>query len=249
VVTDDDRISYLIGDEPAGDLDPEERAGLDDLMGALADPAVWAEASPDLEDRIVAAISDVGTAGPAAPTADPDTSGPAAPTAAPTAAGAPGASPDAAAPKTAPQVVPFRRRRAVLAVVGLAAAVAAVVGLAIGLGGGSHRPTYHAALAGTSLAPDASGQVTMVQTVSGWQITLHAKGLPRLDNGQFYQAWLKNAAGILVPIGTFNQPNDVILWSGVPPYHFPVITVTRQKADGNLNSSGQRVLTGTATEG
>ena len=112
-----------------------------------------------------------------------------------------------------------------------------MIGLAIGLSGGSHRPTYHAALAGTSLAPAASGQVTMVQTVSGWQITLHAKGLPRLDNGQFYQAWLKNKAGILVPIGTFNQPNDVILWSGVPPYQFPVITVTRQKA-GNLDLVG-----------
>jgi Anti-sigma-K factor rskA, C-terminal len=230
VVTDDDRISYLIGDEPAGDLDPEERAGLDDLLDALADPAVWAEPSPELEDRIVAAISDVGAAG---PPASPGIAGP-------TAAAAPAAA-------ATPPVVPLLRRRAVLAVVGLAAAVAAVIGLAIGLSGGSHRPTYHAALAGTSLAPAASGQVTMVQTVSGWQITLHAKGLPRLDNGQFYQAWLKNKAGILVPIGTFNQPNDVILWSGVPPYQFPVITVTRQKA-GNLNSSGQRVLTGTAQE-
>ena len=130
--------------------------------------------------------------------------------------------------------------------IGLAAAVAAVIGLAIGLGGGTKRPTYHAALGGTALAPGASGQVTLVQTVSGWQVTLHAKGLPRLDNGQFYQAWLKNQAGILVPIGTFNQPNDVTLWSGVPPTQFPVITVTRQKANGNLNSSGQRVLTGTA---
>ena len=56
-MTDDDRISYLIGDEPAGDLDPEERAGLDDLLDVLADPALWAEPSPGLEDRIVAAIS------------------------------------------------------------------------------------------------------------------------------------------------------------------------------------------------
>jgi hypothetical protein len=292
VVTDDDRISYLIGDEPVGDLGPEERAGLDDLLGSLADPAVWAEPSPDLEDRIVAAISAAGAAGPAAgtgiadptaraaaagpaagtgiadPTARAAAAGPAAgpgiadPTAGaagpaagtgiadPTAAAAAPAALDAEAPEAAatPQVVPFRRRRAVLAVVGLAAAVAAVFGLAFGLSGGTHRLTYHAALAGTSLAPAASGQVTMVQTVSGWQITLHAKGLPRLDNGQFYQAWLKNKAGILVPIGTFNQPTDVILWSGVSPYQFPVITVTRQKADGNLNSSGQRVLTGTAHE-
>ncbi len=91
--------------------------------------------------------------------------------------------------------------------------------------------------------------MTLTQTLSGWQITLHGRGLPRLDNGQYYQAWLKNKAGILVPIGTFNQPNDVILWSGVAPTTFPTVTVTRQQANGNPASSGQRVLTGTAHEG
>jgi hypothetical protein len=225
-VTDDDRISYLIGGEPAGDLDPEERAGLDDLLDVLADPALWAEPSPGLEDRIVAAIPVPAAGGP-----EPDRP----------------VGPGVAAPGA--QAASRRRRRAVVGFIGLAAAVAAVIGLAIGLGGHTKRPTYHAALGGTALAPGASGQVTLVQTVSGWQITLHAKGLPRLDNGQFYQAWLKNKAGILVPIGTFNQPNDVTLWSGVPPTQFPVITVTRQQANGNLNSSGQRVLTGTAHVG
>lgn len=222
-MTDDDRISYLSGDEP-GDLDPGQRAELDDLLEVLADPALWVEPSPDLEDRVVAAISAAGPSRPAA------------------------TSPAATSP-AASQTGRLRRRRSVLAVVGLAAAVAAVIGLAIGLGGGTKRPTYHAALAGTGLAPAASGQVTLVQTASGWQVTLHAKGLPRLDNGRFYQAWLKNQAGILVPIGTFNQPDNVTLWSGVPPTEFPVVTVTRQQANGDLNSSGQRVLTGTAHEG
>ena len=71
-------------------------------------------------------------------------------------------------------------------------------------------------------------------------------GQRRLDNGRFYQAWLKNAAGILVPIGTFNQSGDVTLWSGVPPTQYPTITVTRQQANGNPASSGQRVLIGHA---
>jgi hypothetical protein len=96
------------------------------------------------------------------------------------------------------------------------------------------------------LAPGATGQATMIQTTAGWRITLHASGLPRLDNGQFYEAWLKNAAGILVPIGTFNQPDDITLWSGVAPTGYPTITVTRQRADGNPASSGQRVLVGLA---
>ena len=49
---------------------------------------------------------------------------------------------------------------------------------------------------------------------SGWRIELDATGLPRLDNGRFYQAWLRNAAGVLVPIGTFNEGQNVTLWAG-----------------------------------
>jgi hypothetical protein len=86
--------------------------------------------------------------------------------------------------------------------------------------------------------------VTLTQTLSGWDISLHATGLPRLDNGEFYEAWLKNGAGVLVPVGTFNQPEHVVLWAGVPPTQFPTFTVTRQQA-GDEVSSGQRVLVGT----
>ncbi len=62
-MTDDDRIAYLNGEEPAGPLDPGERIGLDDLRDLLADPATWAEPTPDLEERVVAAISAVGAPG------------------------------------------------------------------------------------------------------------------------------------------------------------------------------------------
>ena len=127
-----------------------------------------------------------------------------------------------------------------------AAAAAAAIAVAVSLGGGTHPLQYQAALAGTALAPDASAQVTLTQTTSGWQIVLHGRGLPRLDNGYYYEAWLKNPAGILVPIGTFNQPQDVTLWAGVPPTQYPAITITRQRANGNPKSSGQRVLVGVA---
>ena len=88
----------------------------------------------------------------------------------------------------------------------------------------------------------------MLKTNSGWEIKLDATGLPRLDGGQFYQAWLRNADGVLVPIGTFNEGTDVTLWAGVPPDQFPTMTITRESADGNQDSSGQRVLVGTAVE-
>ena len=225
-MSDDDRIFYLIG-EPAGPLDPDDLVGLDELHQLLADPATWAEPDAALEDRIVAAIS----------ASRPDSSATPEP-AAPAGAGVIGA-------RTRQQ----RRRRLVIAVAGVAAAAVIVVAIAVGLASrGSHPTTYEAALAGTPLAPDASGQASMTQTVSGWRIDLHASGLPRLDTGRFYEAWLKNPAGVLVAIGTFNQPQNVILWAGVPPYNFPTMTVTRQVADGNPASSGQGVLIGTAKQ-
>ena len=226
-MTDDERIAYLAGlDEEFNATDFDERADLDELRALLSDPAVWAEPDPGLGDRVTAAITEAAAAeGPRQP------------------------------PATEGRPVPRRGggagrrrvdRRVLAGVAGLAAAAALAIGLSVGLNSGPTPETYRAALAGTPLAPGASARVTLVKTLSGWRITFHGTGLPRLDDGRYYEAWLKNAAGILVPIGTFNQPNDVILWSGVAPTQFPTLTVTRQEANGDPASSGQRVLTGTA---
>jgi anti-sigma-K factor RskA len=142
-----------------------------------------------------------------------------------------------------------RRSRAIrYAIVGSAAAVVLAIGLAIGFNAvnGSNPVEYSASLRGTELAPRASGEVTLTKTQSGWKIQLHATGLPRRDNGEFYEAWLKNDEGVLVPVGTFNQPDEVILWAGVPPTSHPTFTITRQLANGDPASTGQVVLSGTA---
>ncbi|MGZ4387873.1 MAG: anti-sigma factor, partial [Gaiellaceae bacterium] len=94
-----------------------------------------------------------------------------------------------------------------------------------------------------------SGDATLVKTSSGWRIQLAATGLPRRANGLFYEAWLRNPAGVLVPIGTFNEGRDVTLWAGVSPKQFPTLTVTREKADGDQGSSGEKVLVGTVKSG
>ena len=106
-----------------------------------------------------------------------------------------------------------------------------------------------AALAPTDLAPGADGGATLTKTSSGWRIELDATGLPRLDAGRFYEAWLKNDAGTLVPIGTFNEGQNVTLWAGVSPVDFPTLTVTREEADGDQASSGEKVLVGTVDTG
>jgi anti-sigma-K factor RskA len=134
-------------------------------------------------------------------------------------------------------------RRPVL--IGAAAAATVVVAVAVGLGvfgSSTSGERFHASLAATGLAPGASGNATLTKTTSGWRIELDATGLPRLDNGRFYEAWLKNPAGVLVPVGTFNEGRKVTLWAGVSPKTFTSLSVTREEADGNQASSGRKVL-------
>ena len=50
---------------------------------------------------------------------------------------------------------------------------------------------------------------------------------------------------MLVPIGTFNEGRKVSSGRGFPK-EYPSLTVTRERADGNQASSGEKVLVGTA---
>lgn len=216
--SDNDRISYLSGESEAS-LSPEERAELDELRRLLETPAAWEEPDPGLEDRVVAAVTQEAQR-----------------------------VKGAAAEAKPPLWTRLRVRRPALAFGGLATAAAAIaVALVIALGGNSAKPLQFAmAVSGTSLEPGAHGSATLTKTASGWRIELSANGLPHLANGRYYQAWLKNSAGILVPVGTFNDAQHVTLWSGAPVTQFRMFSVTRQLANGNPASSGQRVLVGTA---
>jgi anti-sigma-K factor RskA len=138
-----------------------------------------------------------------------------------------------------------------LALGGAAAAVAAAVVAAVVVSGGSgsHATRFRASLGSTPLAPGASGEATLTQTASGWRIELDATGLPRLAGERFYEAWLRSSEGTLVPIGTFNEGRNVTLWAGVSPLSYKVLTVTRERADGNEASSGEKVLVGPVRTG
>jgi hypothetical protein len=133
-----------------------------------------------------------------------------------------------------------------------AAASTAVLALAIGVAvvqSSSTGERLQAALAPTELAPGAKGEARLTKTPSGWRIELQATGLPRLAGRHFYEAWLRNAAGVLVPIGTFNEGPKVTLWAGVSPRDYPTLTVTREQNDGDQGSSGEKVLVGTIDPG
>jgi hypothetical protein len=132
----------------------------------------------------------------------------------------------------------------------IGATATAVLAVAVGLvvfRSGTSGERFHAALAATDLVPGARGKATLTKTASGWRIEFGATGLPRLAGGRFYEAWLRSRAGVLVPIGTFNEGKKVTLWAGVSPEDFPTLTVTREQADGDQTSSGEKVLVGTVT--
>ena len=139
-----------------------------------------------------------------------------------------------------------RRARAPrLALVGTAAVAVLAVGVSLAVvRSGASGEQFHAALTATALAPGAEGEATLTKTSSGWRIELDAQGLPRLADGRFYEAWLRNSAGALVPVGTFNEGRNVTLWAGVSPKDFTTLTVTREQADGDQASSGRKVLVG-----
>jgi hypothetical protein len=225
---DNDRISYLSG-EPVDALTPQERAELDELRTLLEAPATWEEPPAGLEDLVVNAVAvEARRASAAQAPAEKAT--------------------DAAPTPKAPFWSRWRLRRPAIAFGGLVTAAAAIaVALVIALGGNSAQPLQFAmVVSGTSLAPQAHGNATLTKTESGWRIELKATGLPHLANGRYYQAWLKNPAGILVPVGTFNDAENVTLWSGAPVTKFRAFSVTEQLANGDPVSSGRRVLVGVA---
>jgi anti-sigma-K factor RskA len=211
---DDDRIAYLAGEDDDS-LPASERAELDELRALLSEPATWEEPDAQLEEHVVAAIV---REAPSRPAKQP------------------------ARQRTFRPRITLRRPVMALAAV---AAVAVAIAVAVSLNNTSApAQTFAMVVSGTDLAPGAHGSATLTKTASGWRIELSATGLPHLANGRYYEAWLKNAAGVLVPVGTFNDARQVTLWAGVRPPEFPSLTVTRQRASGNPASSGERVLTG-----
>jgi anti-sigma factor RsiW len=142
---------------------------------------------------------------------------------------------------------PARRHYALIGAA-VATVLAVVISLAV-FGSSSRSERFRVALGATALAPGAEGEATLTKTSSGWRIELDAKGLRRLEAGRFYEAWLRSADGALVPVGTFNEGRKVTLWAGVSPRDFPTLTVTREQADGDQASSGEKVLVGTVDIG
>jgi hypothetical protein len=196
----------------------DDATGLGLLADLLADPSIWAEPSPGLEHAIVRAVDDAQ----------------------------PPVRRSQRRHASRARHEPLRRRRLVAAALGAAAAVIAFAGgiLAVSGGGGANT-AYAAQLRATAVAPGARAFATIDTSDAGFRITLNARGLPRLPEGGYYAAWLKNRTGTVVPIGTFSSSDGTVtLWSGVSPSSFRTISVSVQAAGNAESTAGYRVLVG-----
>jgi Anti-sigma-K factor rskA len=207
----------LIASARTEGLEPYEAEELSLLADLLGDPSTWAEPTSGLEDSVVQAVLD----------AEPLV----------------GSAGETSA-MSGRRATARRRPRIVLSLVAAAAAIAIVAG-AVAVIRREPRPMFKSRLTATALAPAAHASAEVYRNAAGFHVTLDASGLAKLPNGEYYQAWLKNAAGALVPIGSFSSSDGkVTLWSGVSPREFNTMSVTIEATDGNQASSGQRVLIG-----
>lgn len=99
--------------------------------------------------------------------------------------------------------------------------------------------------AGTELAPEARGKVSVVDTPSGASVVLEPVGLPAAAPGSYYAAWLKGPRGT-VPIGSFHERRSGVpieLWSGVDIADYTTFSVTLQQEGAPPAPSGLVVMT------
>jgi len=187
-----------------------------DIRALLGDPEMWGEPAEGVSDRIVAAIE--SEAAPFEPLASPP-------------------SPES------------RRRSWPSALLGAAASLVVLFGAVVVfsiLDDSGGNEVLALELTPTGLVNDASGSVEMEQTDSGVRIELQIVGLPRRIDGVYYEAWLQTAFGELIPVGTFHDGADVVLWGGVLLAEVEAFTITQEGIEGfddsGAASSGSVVL-------
>ena len=104
------------------------------------------------------------------------------------------------------------------------------------------------ALTATGAAPQAGGELRGEQIGDNLKVELDAWGLPRPDDGGYYEMWYASADGDRISCGTFTvQPDGSATVSMSAPASsvaYPEIEVTREPDDGDPGSSGNVVLEG-----
>ncbi len=194
---------------------------LAELSALLADPTIWTESDPGLEDLIVEEIVAEANTAPAPH----DQS------------------------KTQENVVAISSRsRFVDSIIPFAVGIAAGLLLAVSaLAFRTRDDGVQLALVGTDLAPGASAEALIDPGPLGVRITLDVSGLAPSPPGTYYQAWVRKSPEIGISAGTFHLrggDGEIELWAGVSTEDYPLITVTLQQEGDGTESSGKVVLKG-----
>ncbi|MGF1596364.1 MAG: RNA polymerase sigma factor [Acidimicrobiales bacterium] len=216
---------------PPGDDDPRtdpRPPGPSDAP--LAEPALWAKPSPDVEARVLAAIA-VELPTLVRRVGHPTAATPGRPVAAHLNGG------------------PGRRARR-LAALALAAGLAVVALGALSVMRSGVEPEVEVeevALAAGAFDPDASAVAEIAERPNGFRIALDIVDLEPARPGTFYAAWLVGDDGSnRVGLGSFHLrggDGSIELWSGVSLDDYPIVLVTLQPEE-SPTGPGEPVLRG-----
>ena len=77
----------------------------------------------------------------------------------------------------------------------------------------------------TGLVEGADGEVTVIDTIDDLRFEYDATRLERRTDGSFYEAWVTTADGELIPLGTFNGGDDVVLTGAVQSPNATELTI------------------------
>lgn len=139
-----------------------------------------------------------------------------------------------------------RARRLLQRAVAAATAVAAACALVVGLRAREDpaaRFTGHLSASGS--LSGATGATEIYASRSGFRVALDADGLPALPGGRYYEAWLADANGTELPVGTFSSSRgEITLWAGLSSADFSRMTVTLESVDNDQAPSADVVLAG-----
>ena len=104
------------------------------------------------------------------------------------------------------------------------------------------------ALTATGAAPQAGGELRGERIGDNLKVELDAWGLPRPEDGGYYEMWYARSDGGRVSCGTFTVQQDgsatVSMSAPVSSVAYPQVEVTREPDDGDPGSSGKVVLKG-----
>ncbi len=111
-----------------------------------------------------------------------------------------------------------------------------------------YEPSDGLALAATSAAPRAGGELRGEQVGDNLRIELEAWGLPEPEGGEYYEMWYAKEGRGRISCGTFHPQPDgrasVSMSAPVSAVAYPEIEITLEPDDGDPGSSGEVMLKG-----